>query len=169
MAEAMRSPAPPNIGETTLRIVLDHFPEALRPDESGTSTFTDDALHVMRMVKGLRTHNAGPETIRRVIHSYVPSTPEQGASTPAPIPVRRAPGVIAQDARAKATDITTAIDAVAGRFDSLSTAMDSLSDSLAAFSQAAETMAPKRNRFDSFLGSLEKLAALSKRQRELGA
>jgi ABC-type transporter Mla subunit MlaD len=123
----------------------------------------------MRMVKGLRTHNAGPETIRRVIHSYVPSTPAPGEAPPPPIPVRRAPGVIAQDARARASDITTAIDAVAGRFDALSSAMDQLSDSLAAFSSAAETMAPKRNRFDTFLGSLERLADLSKRQRGLGA
>lgn len=165
MAEAMRSPAPPNIGETTLRIVLDHFPGAQRREATGEATFTDDALHMMRMVKGLRAHNAGPETIRRVIHSYVPSRPATGEPAPQPIPIRRAPGVIAQDARAKATDITTAVDAVAGRFDALTTAMDALADSLAAFSTAAETMAPKRNRFDAFLGSLGRLAELSKKQR----
>lgn len=164
MPEAMRSPAPPNIGETTLRIVLDHFPGAQRREPTGETTFTADALHMMRMVKGLRAHNAGPETIRRVIHSYVPSTPAPGEPAPPPIPVRRAPGVIAQDARARSAEITAAIDAVAGRFEALSCAMDALSDSLAAFSTAAEKMAPRRNRFDVFLGSLEKLADLSRKQ-----
>ncbi len=160
----MRSPAPPNIGETTLRIVLDHFPEARREAEQGAATFTDDALHVMRMVKGLRTHNAGPETIRRVIRSYVPSTPEPGAPLPAPIPIRRAPGVITQDARSKATEITAAVDAVSCRFDALSSAMDALSDSLATFSKTAEDVAPKASRFDDLMGSL---AQLAKKQRSL--
>ncbi|MBM3273677.1 MAG: hypothetical protein FJZ00_00885 [Candidatus Sericytochromatia bacterium] len=162
MADFARSPAPSNIGETTLRIVLDHFPAAQEVDDQGNAVYSRDALHLLQMVKGLRNYNAGRETIRRVIKSYVPAPPS--ADSP-PIPVRRAPGVIAQDARTQSTAITTAVDAVTGRFEDLSSALDGLSDSLAHFSEAADHLTPKPQKYDIFLGNLAKLAELSRKAR----
>jgi hypothetical protein len=162
MADSVRSPAPSNIGETTLRIVLDHFPSAQEVDAQGNAVYTQDALHVLQMVKGLRNYNAGQETIRRVIKSYVPRT--ESPDTP-PIPIRRAPGVIAQDARVKGTAITAAVDDVADRFEDLSSALDGLNDSVANFSAAADLLAPKPQKYDVFLGNLAKLAEMSKKTR----
>ncbi len=161
MPDPVHSPTPPNIGETTLRIVLDQFPQAQEVDGSGNAVFSKDALHVMRMVKGLRTHNAGQETIRRVISSYVPS-PEADQK---PIPVRRAPGVVAQDARRESSAITSAIDDIADRFDVLAGAMDALSRSIETFEAKATDIAPRPQRFDSFLGDLARLIEVSRSRR----
>ncbi|MBM3266475.1 MAG: hypothetical protein FJZ01_02405 [Candidatus Sericytochromatia bacterium] len=163
MADPVRSPAPHNIGETTLRIVLDHFPEAQEVDETGNAVFSQDALRVMHMVKGLRTHNAGQETIRRVIQSYVP-TP---AAEQQPIPIRRAPGVIAQDARAKATAITAAADEVADGYAQLMSAMDRLSASIEELETRAEQVAHKPQRYDAFLGDLARLIEVSRSRKPL--
>jgi hypothetical protein len=147
MADPVRSPAPQNIGETTLRIVLDHFPQAQEVDAAGNAVFSRDALHVMQMVKGLRTYNAGQETIRRVIESYVPAPEDQQK----PIPVRRAPGVVAQDARRQASQITRAADEVA--------------DSITAFEARAAQVAGTPRRYDAFLGDLARLIEVSRSRR----
>lgn len=154
MSNAARFPAPSNIGETTLRIVLDHLPEPTVVDDEGNPLYSQDAVRVMQMVKGLRHKNAGQETIRRVIMAHV-SLPQIFLGK---APVKRAydPPTLEVDRVKRATA------EVGDQFSKMLFAMDELTRSLAAFEESAETAAPSPQRFDAFLGSIDRLKKLTK-------
>ena len=67
MTTAACIPVPDDIGETTLRMVLEFLPDSGHFDAEGRARLSQEALRLAYSIKGLRGQHAGERTIRRVL------------------------------------------------------------------------------------------------------
>ena len=167
MTTAACIPASDDLGETTLRMVLEFLPDSCPLDAEGRAQLSPEALRLGLAIKGLRGQHAGERTIRRVLQgpesAFYAEMP--GTSKIIPLHARRAGWVRNEMRQESGYSLAAEIEAQeTRRREALSTldgGLDRLEESL--------RMVAGRERYGGLLGNLASLQGLlHRRARPLG-
>lgn len=156
MTTAARVPAPKDLGETTIRMVVEFLPDACEPSGDGSQLLTPEALRLAYAIKGLRGQQAGERTIRRVLQA--PDHPDVVSPKIVPFSRRKPP-----EAPAPTPSSAELLETLELQRTQREQAMADLEAKLDRLGKTLETSA-RPDRYDAFLGSLTALAALSRRR-----
>ncbi len=154
--------APDDLGETTLRMVLEFLPDSCQSDGAGKAHLSQEALRLAYAIKGLRGKQASERTIQRVLQGPESAFYADMPGTSKIIPLRsRRPGWGRPELR-----LETAQGMAAELEAQVTRRREAISDLDAGLERLEESLrtAAGWDHYGGFLGNLASLQALLHRR-----